>query len=128
MQRYRVLAAPAFNMTGVATKNIHALASGLPLVTTSEGLRGMQLPEGQDVVFARDNATEFAQTVMLIQRNATMFHVAQARGLAHANRMFTMAVQAEVLCKALGCEGKQAAMARDAWSAWNAARLHLAAH
>ena len=36
MQRYRVLAAPAFNMTGVATKNIHALASGLPLVTTSE--------------------------------------------------------------------------------------------
>ena len=128
MQRYRVLAAPAFNMTGVATKNIHALASGLPLVTTSEGLRGMQLPEGQDVVFVRDNATEFAQTVMLIQRNATMFHVAQARGLAHANRMFTMAVQAEVLCKALGCEGKQAAMARDAWSAWNAARLNLAAH
>jgi nucleoid-associated protein YgaU len=128
MQRYRVLAAPAFNMTGVATKNIHALASGLPLVTTSEGLRGMHLPEGQDVVFVRDNATEFAQTVMLIQRNATMFHVAQARGLAHANRMFTMAVQAEVLCKALGCEGRQAAAAKDVWSAWNAARLHLAAH
>ena len=65
MQRYRVLAAPAFNMTGVATKNIHALASGLPLVTTSEGLRGMQLPEGQDVVFVRDNATEFAQVLAL---------------------------------------------------------------
>ena len=51
----------------------------------------------------------------------------RARGLAHATGMFTMAVQAKVLCKALGCEGKQAAMARDAWSAWNAARLHLAA-
>ena len=49
----------------MATKNIHALASGLPLVTTSEGLRGMQLPEGQDVVFVRDNATEFAQALAL---------------------------------------------------------------
>ena len=49
----------------MATKNIHALASGLPLVTTSEGLRGMQLPEGQDVVFVRDNATEFAQVLTL---------------------------------------------------------------
>ena len=76
----------------------------------------------------RDNATEFAQTVMLIQRNASMFHVAQARGLAHAKRMFTMAVQAEVLCKALGCAGKQAAVARDAWSACNAARRSRAAH
>ena len=127
MQRYRVLAAPAFNMTGVATKNIHALASGLPLVTTSEGLRGLNLPEGQDIVFVRDNATEFAQTVMLIQRNATMFHVAQARGLAHANRMFTMAVQADVLCEALGCEGVPATV-RDTWSAWNAVRHHLAAN
>ena len=71
---------------------------------------------------------EFAQTVMLIQRNASMFHVAQARGLAHAKRMFTMAVQAEVLCTALGCAGKQAAVARDAWSAWNAARRSRAAH
>ena len=126
MQRYRVLAAPAFNMTGVATKNIHALASGLPLVTTSEGLRGLNLPDGQDVVFVRDNATEFAQTVMLIQRNFTMFSVAQARGLAHARRMFTLSVQADVLCKALRCEGVPTAM-RDAWSAWNAVRQHLVA-
>ena len=52
----------------------------------------------------RDNATEFAQTVMLIQRNATMFHVAQARGPAHANRMFDGG--AGGVCKALGCEGE----------------------
>ena len=78
------------------------------------------------MVFVRDNATEFAQTVMLIQRNATMFHVAQARGLAHANRMFTMAVQADVLCKALSCE-RAPGHARDAWSAWNLVRGRLAA-
>merc|ERR1719424_913628 len=125
--RITVLGTISDKKLGESMQRYRVLASGLPLVTTSEGLRGMNLPEGQDVVFVRDNATEFAQTVMLIQRNATMFHVAQARGLAHANRMFTMAVQADVLCEALGCEGVPATV-RDTWSAWNAVRHHLAAN
>ena len=120
MQRYKVLAAPAFNMTGVATKNIHALASGMPLVTTTEGLRGLGLPEGQEIVFVCDNATKFAEVVLKLQRNETLFHQAQARGLAHARKMFTMATQAEAICTALGCKGVSATL-RETWNAWKTA-------
>jgi hypothetical protein len=35
----RVFAAPLFNATGVATKNIFAMSRGLPLVTTAAGLQ-----------------------------------------------------------------------------------------
>ena len=117
MQRYKVLAAPVFNMTGVATKNIHALASGMPLVTTTEGLRGLGLPQGQEVVYVRDNATEFAKAVLLLQSNASLFHLAQTKGLAHARRTFTTVVQAEKLCAALGCKGLNASVS-ETWEAW----------
>ncbi|KAJ8611964.1 hypothetical protein CTAYLR_004414 [Chrysophaeum taylorii] len=41
----RVLAAPLFNNTGVATKIITGLAHGIPVVTTSGGCRGLGLPQ-----------------------------------------------------------------------------------
>ena len=55
----------------------------------------------------RDNATKFAEVVLKLQRNETLFHQAQARGLAHARKMFTMATQAEAICTALGCTGAE---------------------
>lgn len=120
----RVLTAPAFNMTGVATKNIHALASGLPLVTTTEGMRGLGLSEEQDVVFVHDNATEFAQAALRLQRNATLFHIAQSRGLKHAQRMFTIVTQAEALCNVLRCKGVSGAL-RETWSAWRSSMKNV---
>jgi hypothetical protein len=40
----RLFVAPVRNATGIATKNFHAMAAGLPLLTTALGVAGMRLP------------------------------------------------------------------------------------
>jgi len=84
MQRYRVFASPLFDSTGVATKNLAAMAAGAPLVTTSSGLQGLKLALQQAVLPVADDAYTFSRLLLLLQRNSDAFLAAQTRGLDHA--------------------------------------------
>ena len=84
MQRYRVFASPLFGSTGVATKNLAAMAAGAPLVTTSSGLQGLKLALQQAVLPVADDAYTFSRLLLLLQRNSDAFLAAQTRGLDHA--------------------------------------------
>ena len=43
-QRASLFVSPLLNATGIATKNFHAMAAGLPLLTTAMGTAGLLLP------------------------------------------------------------------------------------
>jgi hypothetical protein len=43
-QKARLFVSPLLNATGIATKNFHAMASGLPVLTSAVGIAGLRLP------------------------------------------------------------------------------------
>ena len=101
MQRFRVFAAPLFNATGVATKNVYAMSRGLPLVTTTSGTQGLGLgseldassmdcPGAADV---ENLASGFARKVLALQTSKTLWKERSRRGLEHV--AWTLSAKAE---------------------------------
>jgi len=56
--RARLFVSPGLNATGIATKNFHAMASGLPVLTTSMGTAGLLLPTGPPRLCCGEDSTE----------------------------------------------------------------------
>merc|ERR1740117_1841931 len=113
MQKVRVFAAPLFNATGVATKNIFAMSRGLPLVTTTAGLQGLGLRSALDAnatecpgaVDMEDTADGFAKRVLLLQTSEAIWSERSRRGLEHV--AWTLSAAAEVSTLRVGPELEQ---------------------
>jgi glycosyltransferase involved in cell wall biosynthesis len=109
MQSFKVFAAPVFNTTGVATKNIFAMARGLPVVTTKDGTQGLGLRCHlcADAVDVEDTAAGFAQRVILLQENEKLWDSKSIRGLQHAELHFTFAAEKSALRTTFGLEAAE---------------------
>lgn len=68
LRRARVFVSPVRYGAGMKGKNVHAMAYGLPLVTTTIGAEGMDLVDGQHVLI-RDGAEAFAAGVVALYRD-----------------------------------------------------------
>jgi len=66
-----VLVAPIYGSGGTRYKNFEAFASGLPVVTTSIGIRGTDAVDGKDVVI-RDRPEEIAQAAIDLLTNSAL--------------------------------------------------------
>lgn len=62
-QKAWVLVAPIYGGGGTRYKNFEAFASGLPVVTTSIGIRGTKANDGEQVII-RDNPPDIAQAAV----------------------------------------------------------------
>lgn len=62
-QQASVLVAPIYGGGGTRYKNFEAFASGLPVVTTSIGIRGTKAKDGAEVII-RDNPADIADAVI----------------------------------------------------------------
>ena len=106
IRSFRVFAAPVFNTTGVATKNIFAMARGLPVVTTKDGTQGLGLRCHlcADAVDVEDTVAGFAQRVIVLQENKKLWSSKSVRGLEHAELHFTFAAEKSALRTTFGLE------------------------
>jgi GT2 family glycosyltransferase/glycosyltransferase involved in cell wall biosynthesis/protein-L-isoaspartate O-methyltransferase len=77
--RARVFAAPIRYGTGINTKNLQAMAHGLPVVTTTIGAEGMQLQNGVDGLIA-DTPQSFANALLRLHRDADLWEKLAAAG------------------------------------------------
>ncbi|MGH9741313.1 MAG: glycosyltransferase, partial [Candidatus Acidiferrum sp.] len=68
----RVFAAPIRYGTGINTKNLQAMAHGLPIVTTSVGAEGIGLENGVHALIA-DSAQDFAASLLRLYRHASLW-------------------------------------------------------
>lgn len=71
-QQASVLVAPIYGGGGTRYKNFEAFASGLPVVTTSIGIRGTQAHDGKEVII-RDEPAEIAESVVDILSNKKLY-------------------------------------------------------
>jgi len=103
LQQHKVFAAPVFNGTGIATKNVLAMARGIPLVTTSVGLHGLGLSSSQGGALAADTPETFARKVLQLQTSPKSFTTTWRMALRHAALNLSPSHQQLVLCRMLGC-------------------------
>jgi glycosyltransferase involved in cell wall biosynthesis len=90
LARASVFVAPLLFGTGLKTKNVHALAHGVPLVTTPIGAEGMGFddPLAADVC---DEPRAFADAVVRLLADETHWRRRSEAGLALARRRFARA-------------------------------------
>ncbi len=86
--KYRVFISPVRWGTGIKTKNLHALAQGLPLVTTSIGAEGIGLRHEESALIA-DTAQSFAECVVRLYRNQELWRRHAKEGRAHMADVFS---------------------------------------
>ncbi|KAJ1639656.1 hypothetical protein T492DRAFT_935037 [Pavlovales sp. CCMP2436] len=82
----RVFAAPLVNATGIATKNVAALARGLPIVSGLDGARGLGFDgraHAARVMRLSDDAYEFAAHCRALITHDALWASYAAEGVAH---------------------------------------------
>ena len=71
-QQASILVAPIYGGGGTRYKNFEAFASGLPVVTTSIGIRGTQVKDGMEVII-RDNPEDIAQAAVDLLNDVELY-------------------------------------------------------
>lgn len=71
-QQASLLVAPIYGGGGTRYKNFEAFASGLPVVTTSIGIRGTDARDGQEVII-RDDPDEIASAAIELLNNRGLY-------------------------------------------------------
>lgn len=67
-----VLVAPIYGGGGTRYKNFEAFASGLPVVTTSIGIRGTDVKDGRDLII-RDKPEDISNVVVTLLSNKNLY-------------------------------------------------------
>ena len=67
-----VLVAPIYGGGGTRYKNLESFASGLPVVTTSIGIRGINVKDGQDLII-RDDPSSIADAAVKLIRDSGVY-------------------------------------------------------
>lgn len=75
----RIAASPVRFGTGIKTKNLLALAHGLPLVTTTVGADGLSLRDGETALIA-DSAPDFSTAIIKAYTNESHWRALSANG------------------------------------------------
>ena len=103
LQDHKVFVAPVLNGTGIATKNVLAMAHGIPLVTTFVGLNGLGLPLDQRAILVADSPSGFASHVVNVQSSERVFNVTWRAAIEHTRTYLSADRQRVQLCRMIGC-------------------------
>lgn len=99
----RVFIAPLFNSTGIATKIVNSMGHGLPVTTTSDGIRGLgfisakndtsgEVPIDQTLCVAND-ADAFASCLCKLLMDDDAWTQASSAGLKHISHVLSPSAQ-----------------------------------
>jgi len=99
----RIAASPVRFGTGIKTKNLLALAHGVPLVTTTVGADGLSLCDGHTALIA-DSASEFSSAIVRAYEDAILWHELSCQGRGLITREFSQ----ERMREAVRCVVEQA--------------------
>jgi len=87
LEKHRTLIAPVRYGTGTKTKILHALAHGVPVITTKMGGEGIDLRDGDTALIA-DTAEDFAKAVVRLHSDRDLWQTLSERGRTHILEKF----------------------------------------
>ena len=101
LQNARISVSPLRYGAGMKGKIGEALSWGLPVVTTSVGAEGIKLTDGEQALIA-DEATVFAEKIILLYQNAQLWKKLSVEGRRHVNTHWSPQVIKKTLSSVLG--------------------------
>lgn len=96
----RIFISPIRYGTGIKTKNLHAMAHGIPLITTTAGSEGMGLQHNKTALVA-DSARDFANEVVRLYSDRGLWGRLSESGRTHVAEVFSRDRLASLLHEAL---------------------------
>jgi glycosyltransferase involved in cell wall biosynthesis len=84
----RILISPVRFGAGIKTKNLHALANGLPIVTNEKGAEGANFVSGETALIA-DDPQEFAAAVIKLYTDAALWKKLSENSRSHVQKYFS---------------------------------------
>jgi glycosyltransferase involved in cell wall biosynthesis len=97
----RILISPVRFGTGIKTKNLHALANGLPIVTNTKGADGANFISGETALIA-DNPADFAGAVVNLYTDSALWEKLSNNSRSHAQKYFSKETMDTALRAILG--------------------------
>ena len=97
---HRVFVSPLRFGTGISTKNVLAMAHGIPVVTTSVGAQSLQVTDGRITAVA-DSVEEFAETVASVYNDESLWNALSTNSLKHISEKFSREALARSVMNAL---------------------------
>ena len=119
LAKHRILISPVRYGTGTKTKNLHALAHGVPIITTSIGAEGMDLKNGRTALIA-DSAEEFARAVVKLYTDRALWKRLSEEGRSHILEQFPHTRMAGQVREMLERARQMTAQRRDEEHVWSA--------
>jgi GT2 family glycosyltransferase len=104
LDRHRVFATPVRYGSGIKGKLVMGLCNGIPAVVTRMATEGMDVRDGQEVVFA-DAPAEFAAAAVALHQDAKKWQAISERALAFGRRAFSAEGAHEVMRQAVLASG-----------------------
>jgi GT2 family glycosyltransferase len=104
MDGCRVSVAPLRYGAGVKGNDHMPMSCGLPVVATPAAVEGMHVEPGREVLVARD-AAGFADAVIRLYQDETLWNTLSAQGLANVQRHFSFDAARAALQRLLGEPG-----------------------
>jgi len=84
----RVFVAPVRFGSGIKVKTINALYRGMPTITTSVGVEGLEISNGQEIAVS-DNAEDFIDWALTLLTSKSHWEEMQEKGRSYARENFT---------------------------------------
>ncbi|MGH9717197.1 MAG: glycosyltransferase [Candidatus Acidiferrales bacterium] len=100
LAKRRMLLAPVRYGTGTKTKILHALAHGIPVVTTTIGAEGMELIREKSALIA-DSSQDFARAVVRLYADRDLWQTLAVGGRVHVLKKYPHRAMASLLRQAL---------------------------
>ncbi len=88
LQSHRISVAPLRYGAGMKGKIGEALAAGLPVVTTAIGAEGFELPEDGGIFLVAEDAVTFANEVVRLYRDESLWRSLSSAGRMHIQQHF----------------------------------------
>jgi glycosyltransferase involved in cell wall biosynthesis len=114
----RMLISPVRFGTGIKTKNLHALAHGLPIVTNTKGADGGDFVDGQTALIA-DDPRDFAAAVVKLYRDGGLWQRLSENSRKHAQEHFSKEAMQSALTGILDLARELSPQAYDAAHVWS---------
>ena len=105
LEKCKVFVCPMTFGSGIKTKNLEAMAMGLPIVTTTIGAENIDAEQGKEWIVTDDNQ-DFAKAVIMLLSNDEYRNTMGLKGSQFINKNFTWSVAKECFAMQLHNVGK----------------------
>jgi glycosyltransferase involved in cell wall biosynthesis len=95
-----VLVVPLRIGSGIRTKILHAMAIGVPVISTSKGAEGLNVVDGEELLIA-DNGMQFLKAILMLMKDEKLLFSVRKKARLFVEKNYSEAEVSKLRCNAI---------------------------